>query len=64
MKAISEAVKGKYKMKAEFAPGTYRFKGETIDTTSCSLEELDTAVKNGFDVVELVKSTAKSDDKK
>lgn len=53
---LSGALKDKYKMKAGFAPGEYRFRGENINTANCSLEEIEAAVKLGFDVVEPVKT--------
>ncbi len=55
---ISDAIKDKYKMKAGFAPGEYRFRGENINTSTCSLEEIEALVTNGFDVVEPVAKAA------
>lgn len=49
---ISEAVKEKYRMKPAFSAGKYHFRGSEIDTTTVSLETLEEAVANGFDVVE------------
>lgn len=54
---LSAALKDKFKMKAGFAPGEYRFRGETINTAICTLEEATDAVENGFDVLEAVKSS-------
>lgn len=53
---MNKQVSEKYKMKAGYAPGEYRHKGVTIDTTKCTLEELEEAIKNGFDLVEPVKA--------
>lgn len=55
MTTISEKVKDKYKMAPHFAPGTYHFKGEVIDTTTVDLETLERVVANGFDVVTEIK---------
>jgi len=52
---LSASIKEKYKMKPGFAPGLYRHKGNNIDTSNCTLDEIEAAIKNGFDVVEAIK---------
>lgn len=52
---ISEHVKDKYRMKKDFYAGKFLFKMQEINMATVTLDVLDKAVEDGFDVVELVK---------
>jgi hypothetical protein len=49
---ISPEIKSKYQLKKGFAAGIYRFNGNDVDLTTCSLKEADALVESGFDVIE------------
>lgn len=63
-KELSSALKDKFKMAQNFAPGEYLFQGQSIDLSSCDLKTVEDAVTNGFDVVVAIETPAEITPKK